>query len=217
MDIIIPYVQSDAGELRFALRSIEKFQPGSRVLLVGCVPGWYRGDYIAHSRNDLTKQINVRKKILAAIPKLSEDFILWYDDTYQLQPGEIPTTHCGTLAEACKKNLGEWFKKNVENTMLIYPDGFYYGNHYPIVINGKKFIEAMNVDWKKDYLVKSLYGNYANIGGEFLPDCKFRQGNIREFIKDKQFFSTDTVGINTLNLLNELFPVASSFEKGDSN
>lgn len=234
-DIIIPYVHSEANELRFALRSIEMFYPAeSRVILVGDLPEWYHGGYIPHTRNDLTKQLNVRNKILAAIPKLSDKvFILWYDDVYQLRYGWPKLTHCGTLADACKKNLGEWFKKNVENTMLIYPDGFYFGNHQPISIISDDFIESMKVDWKKDYLVKSLYGNFhckkykkndellERITGEktneYLPDCKFRQGNIREFIKDKQFFSTDTVSMNTLNLLNELFPTPSKYEKGDSN
>jgi len=181
MHIVIPYVTSPHNELKYALRSIEKFQSGSKVLLVGDKPDWYVGEYLYHTRNDLTKQLNVLNKIIAAIPLVSDDFILWYDDLFQLHPIAIINSHYGTLKEAAaKKNLGQWFQANVENTMKIYPGGLYYGNHRPIVINGVKFKEAMNVDWNKDYLVKSLYGNYVNEPCCFEPDCKFRIGDIRE-------------------------------------
>jgi hypothetical protein len=215
-DIVIPYVHSPANELKYALRSLEKFQPESRVVLVGDIPDWYKGDSIYHKKNCLTKQLNVLDKLLLATSQIP-DFVLTYDDVYQLKEGEIKTTHCGTLKDASKKNLGTWFKANVTNTMLIYPDGFYYGNHQPIEINGKKFVEAMKVNWKKDYLVKSLYGNYANLQGEYVTDCKFRLGNIQEFIKDRQFLSTENMTGDVLKLLNQLFPHAGRYEKGDSN
>lgn len=213
-DILLPYHTAGKEEIRYALRSIEKYQPG-RVVLVGDRPTWFKGDHIPCENNQPTKQTNVRNKILASIPYLTENFILWNDDIYKLNSDPLIPTNCGTLQDELKKDHTSRFHACLINTAKIYPNGLFYGNHYPITINKEKFKEAMNVNWKKDYNVKSLYGNYAEIKGEYREDCKLKfKSDIQAFIKEKQFFSTPTaITDSMIKVLNELFPGKSQYEK----
>lgn len=215
MDILIPYIQSPHNELRYALRSLERFQPQSRVLLVGEIPDFYKGDGVYYREQSLTKQLDVRNKIFKANGAVSSDFILTYDDVYQLAEGPAVNTHCGLLKDINLSNYGTWFTACIQNTMKVYPDGYYYGNHQPVIINKFLFSEAMQLDWRKDYLIKSIYGNYAAIGGDYAPDCKIKHGtDVREFIKGRQYFSSGAnITWECLEILKELYPDKSRYER----
>lgn len=173
MDIIIPYIRSQFQELKYAIRSICKFQPHDKIFVVGYRPEWYTGEFIPYQDIPSRPEYNVVSKILQAIPKMSEDFILWQDDIFKLNNKPITPVYCDTIADALRKRKPGRFRNILENTYNIFPNGYYYGGHTPMVISSIKFIEAVSSLWKdRDYIPKTFYGNFAKIGGEKMPDCK---------------------------------------------
>lgn len=214
MTILIPYINSPLNELRYALRSICCNQQHDNVVICGDVPSWYKGAYVCKKNTAKTKQMNVYENICAGLifeGMVSEDFILWYDDLYKIKPEPLVNTNLGTLKDALKMNFHLSTKIGIENVLKLYPQGLFFGNHRPMIINGKKFRE-MNV--KPLYNIKSLYGNYAGITGEFADDVKERnERNIK--LNGQTYLCTHNITRHTINLLDKLFPEKCKYEKGN--
>jgi hypothetical protein len=219
MDIVIPYIHSEANELRYALRSICKYQEHDKLLLVGDTPEWYKGDKISVEYVLGRPEFDVTRKILMAIPRLSKDFILWQDDIYKLNSNKIKPVYCDTLSNALSKRREGRFKGIMQNTLAAFPDGYYYGGHTPMIINGEKFKQAVETHWTRDLIPKTMYGNFAGIGGELVSDCKLNgrlpYPIIKSFIQGKDYFSTGHFSMNKdmVKVLDELFPDKCKYEK----
>lgn len=219
MDIIIPYHHSPAHELRYALRSICKFQPHDRVILVGDTEAWYKGDVILKEDVDGRPEFSVACKILRGMQESSENFILWQDDIYKLNDSPIKPVYCDTLKHAVNARHDGRFRGIMQNTLACFPDGYYYGGHTPMIMNGKKFQQAVDLYWRKDLVPKTMYGNFAGIGGEMAADCKIKginsYLNIKAFIDKRDYFSTGHYSVNKdmARVLDELFPEKCKYEK----
>lgn len=219
MDIVIPYQLSGFNELKYALRSICRYQFHERVLLVGDCPDWYKGDHIQASDVHGRPEFSVTHKILKAAKQSSPDFILWQDDIYKLNYDPIKPVYCDTLEHALEVRQEGRFRNILKNTYCRFPYGFYYGGHTPMIINGKLFAEAVEKHWLNDLVPKTMYGNYAEIGGEKVEDCKVR-GTVsyeyaKGFIEGRDYFSTGHYSINNnmIRFLDELFPEKCKYEK----
>lgn len=164
-------------------------------------------------------EFSVAGKIMRATQVVSEDFILWQDDIFKLNHNPIKPVYCNTLKKALEIRKEGRFKGIMQNTAKVFPDGYYYGGHTPMVINGKKFIEAVETHWTMDLIPKTMYGNHANIGGEYAPCCKIFGVNsydtIKAFINGRDYFSTGHFSINKdmVRVLEELFPEKCRYEK----
>ena len=97
-DVVIPYVDSFSkfGELKYALRSIEKNLQGEyRVVIVGDLPAWCTNvRHIKSKRVSIGSGSNlndlIRKMQLTVEDKeISSAFLRWYDDVYLLKPTYI--------------------------------------------------------------------------------------------------------------------------------
>lgn len=219
MDIVFPYIESHFHELKYALRGICLYQPHFRVFLVGDKPDWYTGDHLRSEFVFGRPEFDVTKKILTAISKgITDDFILWQDDIYKLNDNPVKPVYCDTLKHAVEVRYPARFFNIMNNTLEKFPDGYYYGGHTPMVMNGKLFKEAVERTWTKDMIPKTMYGNYANIGGELIEDCKIRGTVCYDFamnwIKDRDYFSTSHYGVNRdmMIVFNELFPEKCKYE-----
>lgn len=218
MDIILPYHHSPYHELRYALRSICKYQPHDRVILVGDTEEWYKGDVILKEDTDNRPEFSVASKILRGIQEASEDFILWQDDIFKLNDNPVKPVYCDTLKHIMDVRHEGRFKNVLSNTYALFPDGYYYGGHTPMVMNGKLFEQAVDECWKKDLIPKTMYGNYAKIGGEHVADCKIKGSNvygvIKNFIAGKDYLSTGHYSMNKdmVKVLEELFPEKCRYE-----
>lgn len=207
MKLLIPYRLdiNNGHELRYAIRSMVKyFKPFSGVCVIGDKPYWYTGEHIDCRDNSPFKERNIVNKVLGSP---YEDFLYSNDDFFALKPFDetLPNYYSGTLSDA--KVHGKYILRR-DAVKFIYPDGLFYDIHTPMVINLAKYREANNVDWEhKEYLCKSLYGNFIG-GGELLPDCKIRQG---KDIPDAPFFSTNERTAKMINL-ELLYPQKSDYE-----
>ena len=208
MKLIIPYRldPNNGFELRYAIRSMVKhFKPLSGVVLIGDKPDWYQGEHTPATDTG-AKEWNIVNKILLSP---YEDFLYSNDDFFATQDfsTDLPNYYSTELRAA--RVHGKYINR-VLNVMDIYPDGLFYDIHTPMVINLTKYREANNLPQTKEYLCKSLYGNFIG-GGVQLPDNKIRNGKL---IPPGPFFSTNDRTCKMINL-NELYPDASEYETRD--
>src|SRR5690554_408802 len=99
MKIIIPLrdIPSAYPEIRYCLRSIEKYYPTdvyivSKIKIKGTNHIYYEDK--THNRYE-----NVRQKVLKACEVLDEPFILMNDDMYFLEKPDFPDWYDGTIEE----------------------------------------------------------------------------------------------------------------------
>lgn len=208
-------VQLDYTELKFSLRSLEKYLPQPfEVVIVGTeLPEWI---------NNITqielpdvrgrKQLSIKKKILAAL-EYAEEILFMNDDIYLLQPGieNIPYYYSGDLS-IIRESGTKPLQKKLEQ--LGKPQK-HFDIHVPIIY--KQDFKQVIRELPEDTIIKSAYCNYLEIEGEEMPDCKIQKVMaakvIKELIKDRVCFSTGPQGLkSSLPVLNELYPHKSQYE-----
>jgi hypothetical protein len=205
-------------ELRYALRSIEKYMTGyGDVFIVGDHPDWLRNviHIPSHDYGDKTyhKERNIYTKIMAAIAdyRVTEDFLFMNDDHFLLQDYEA-----GKFPYYCHGWLSEFmtvtdYKCTVANMLQLFTDPVpYFDVHCPILYNKYHFKVAMSqLDWSKPfgYCIKTVYCN-AVIGltAQGYPDLKINEAYPAQKIRDKAFNG----GIKAV--LQELYPRKSKYE-----
>lgn len=220
------------NELRYSLRTVEKYLPHRKVFIVGQKPVWLRNiEWIAAVDCCTVKQKNAVYKILAACKdkKVSDDFILMNDDFFFLKPcEEIKNYQLGTLQKKMgehKTKLGRYFlalKYTIEflkNRSIKYPMDF--EAHYPCIFNKQKFKEIFEHIDQGDHglLHRSVYFNLLGEKGEDIKndpkiyvydEFKYRQA------KNWSFFSTSDAVIKQKTMqefLAHTFPTPSAYEK----
>lgn len=209
-------VQSDYTELKYSLRSIEKYLPEMEVVIVGSyLPEWITG--VTWIRvNDIPgrKQISIRKKIIATL-EYSRDVFFMNDDIYllkEIDPYNYPYYTTRTLLTQAESGAKPLMKQLEELNMPIK----HFDNHYPILYNKEKFqeLEMFNAEC----IIKSMYGNYHNIEGVEIIDCKILNKTTQEAVQimadNLPALSTGPAGVKyVLPVLDKIFNKKSKFEK----
>lgn len=222
MKIAVPLKnQNDHSELKFALRSIERFAPSNEVLIIGEeLPEWIDNvTWIKIKDVEGRKQLSVKRKILAAL-EYSDEILFTNDDIYFLRPSEIPYYWNGDLKSYTytgSKELQGDLKRMGKPTKS-------FELHVPMIFR-KDFKEIIQ-NFSTDTLIRSAYCNYLGIEGEKFSykvngqngfDCKFvrnpKPDDIMSAIESMPFLSTGVHSINAVKpYLNQLFPNKSTFE-----
>ena len=205
--------QSDHTELRYSLRSIERFyRRPTEVLIIGeKLPDWITNVTLIRVE-DITsrKQLTIKYKILAAL-EYSKEIFFMNDDVYLLQPPDYKYHYHGDLI-----SVGEAGARPLRNQLLNMglPTKNFDG-HYPLVYK-QDFVQILD-KFAHDVIVKSAYCNYLQIEGEYVPDNKLitqkREEDIKGFIHGRPSFSTGAHSLaRTLPILHEYFPNKSRYE-----
>lgn len=225
MDIVIPYKQDPHNglELKFALRSIEKYLTGyGAIHLIGDRPKWFAGYSTEFNQRTNGKEYDIKSRIVYAIDKiqeLSDNFLMWHDDHSLLKlldVSEIKYWYDGTLQDALKNNA-KGYGRTIENTLDEFPDAKNFDIHTPIVFDKVWF--KLFMDYTSEICLKSYYCAKAGITGEPMPDLKLNRpmvrGEIMAAIDKRLFFSTGPLSLigEMVDVLDELFPEKSKFEK----
>jgi hypothetical protein len=204
--------QNDYTELRYSLRSVEKYLPGAEVIIVGdTLPDWITGiTQIEVKDTPGRKQLNIRRKILAALEYSKEIFFL-SDDVYLLKAPEYKFYKHRTL----KQNGESGAKPLTDQLTALNKPIDQWDVHCPIVYEREKF-RALDI-FASECIIKSMYCNYHEIEGVIMPDFKVNSKmtaeQIKNTIKDRPYFSTSPVGLKyALPVLEELFDRKSNFE-----
>jgi hypothetical protein len=218
MDVVyIVKVAEKNEELRYSLRSLKNL-PHDNVHIVGHQPSWVKG--VIHNPYDpgvpplREKHAKWWKswrmvKELCSFEDISEDFILFNDDFYVMNPVDsVPILHRGEMQAV----IDAYKRRKPNNNILGNPYVFAmhetqeylrflkkptlcYEIHTPMVINRRKMLEAMNsIDnisrpGLKHLNKRSLYGNYWEIGGDRTKDVKVDGAN-PTLDKTSDFLST---------------------------
>lgn len=204
-------VQSDYTELKYSLRSVEKFVSPKEVIIVGTnLPSWIDNvTQITVSDKSNKKQFNIRRKIMAAL-EYTEEILYLSDDVYVLRANNFPYYSIGNL----KNNAGIGCKATHDQLKALKKPTINFNGHQPMIFDRRfKQIEVLS----SDVLPKSAYCNLIGIKGVPSADCKVfgkaEKEQIKTKIKNMDFFSTAAAGLRwALPVLQELYPKKSIYE-----
>ena len=203
--------QSDYSELKYSLRSIERFYRGNEVVIIGSkLPDWI--DNVTWIRvEDIPnrKQLTIKYKILAALEYTDEIYFM-NDDVFLLEPPTFKYYYHGDLAsvgESGARPLLQQLKSFGKPTKNF--DG-----HYPLVYRND-FAKVLD-NFAHDVIVKSAYCNYLGIEGELIPDNKIisKKTDVRQFMQDRNSISTGVTSWGIVQpVVTEVFKQKSCYEK----
>ena len=218
-------------ELRYSLRSVEKFVKNYRnIYIIGDKPKYLNGEVAHVQHNDdpahcKERRIMEKFKFACSIDEISDKFVMMNDDYFFIKEVDVqnlPYYHKGGLPGAISKQKG-LYRTSLSNTYNILTERglntLHFDLHYPVLYDKKLFPEVMEqYDWtiKAGYVVKSLYCNTLGIEGEYRPDCKLNHTHdkteVLEQIADVDMFSTADMTRAIINIINEMYPYESKYE-----
>jgi hypothetical protein len=215
-------------ELRYSIRSVTHFFPDAEIWLVGGKPSWYKGNYIP-VRQGSNKYLNVRNNIGALISNenISSTFIYMNDDFFITEmPDFSQSYNRGTMEKylegtmpCCSNYVYIKLMNRSYNKIkkFIKTKPLNYELHIPLQITKA----AIEKSYYKVDLWRSFYGNYYNIGGIAIDDCKIYENNVtniddlHKFISDHSpFLSTNDNSFKFVldNYLATKFPNKTIYE-----
>ena len=228
MDIVIPVGTESRwhdNELRFTLRSIEQNLTGYRnVIIVGWCPLWVQN--VVHIKKEDRagkKQFSIFSKTMAAFDheETSDSILFWNDDHFLmggLDVKDFRYWYDGTIDEWGQKAIGN-YKGAIRNTAEIKGlNRFYTDIHTPIIYQRAKFKALAELDWSKEYVIKTAYTMQEVGNFEFLADLKVNKAMPYEQFKGKiegrKWLSIGPYGVcpGLVQLLSEYFPKRSNYE-----
>jgi hypothetical protein len=246
MDIVIPLGTGSLFnnlELKYCLRSIEKYATNYSIILVGSIPDWIKDNklYIIRA-NDMTNipSQNIATKIAKYCHnfQVEKDFLLFNDDyilTKEFDVNDNNVYYHKELAYHINKSFGteNEYIEYLMNTYKYLVDNkcptYNYDIHYPSKMNTQLFkILYESIEWQKKMLVKSTYFNrFKSVPLREIVDVKINKPvskiELLSLIKNTNCFSYGDNGLdgNKLNLdsttlidyLEDNFPYKSKFEK----
>jgi hypothetical protein len=190
---ILGYARNNE-ELRFSLRSVDKNLKHDGVILSGFPPEWTQNTarLSVPAKGAARKFLNAARNMLAICQweDTSQEFILMNDDFFVIEPvDEVQTHHRGYLERAIEIQFKKWgnspYYKGMVAT-LEYLRGIGIDNplayhlHVPMVVD-KTIMEEVLIDTgvtspkpstRPNYLLRTIYGNVANVGGTRSRDVK---------------------------------------------
>lgn len=180
------------NELRYSLRSLERYYPHNKVFIIGERPSWLQNviHIKGYDKFSVKTQNGVNKIMQAARdPRISSDFVLMNDDFYFLKPvNRIEYYTRGTVEEMLAKHktkTGYYYKMLQETNAQLKKMGIEvpvdFEVHYPVIFNKEKLLKtAAMVGQGYDLLgLRTLYGNLMEISGRKVMD--FKAQNLAEF------------------------------------
>lgn len=229
MDILIPLGTESRwqnNELRYCLRSIERFATGfERIFVVGEDPCFLNGSavYARVPEIGANREARIAFKILWAFENtdVSDEVAIFNDDYVVVAPMDLraveyfqqgplyrlagaPRVTAAALRAAGKPTLD-------------------YDVHYPIIYRRQDYIALLSW-WKRSradncgFVVHSVYANnLLTVPGPFMEDCKirgFHPEKFQEQIKGRLLFSYCDGALNGLgSWLEKRFTEKSAWEK----
>ena len=200
MDIV--YFVKDTKEneeLRYSLRSLKNFPHDKVWFYGGCPKGLKPDHHIKVEQNKPTKWENIFMMFkMACLNKdISKDFWLFNDDFFIMKPvKEGPNYFEGDLYKRVVTLEDRHGGVTPYSQQLRYTlqelEGMgcttkNYALHVPMLINKKKGVELTNII--NGPMIRCLYGNYFNIGGEEHCDVKI-DSKVKPY-KDTEYLSTN--------------------------
>lgn len=174
---------TEAEELRYSLRSVQKNFPHGKVwFFCGCPAGIEPDRHVPFEQTGRTKwekSTSTLRKICTT-DKVSEDFWLFNDDFFILRKvTDLPYMVRGGLLDRVydirdRQGISAYSNQLNETRRILSQRGygtFDYALHVPMLINKQKALEVLDA-FPKCPMFRSLYGNYHKVGGVTAEDVK---------------------------------------------
>lgn len=189
-------------ELRYSLRSIEKNLPHGDVWFVCGQPfGLIPDRTISMRQHGTLKWERARHSMIKVCSNsfIPDKFWLFNDDFFVLKPVTSETPFFGgTLHDHILRVEHNYNGKRTGYTRALRHcedvlkeselSTFDYALHIPMLVDKKKMLEALQT-FPDCPMFRSIYGNYAGVGGNQHEDVKI-MGLVNEFPDDWDFVST---------------------------
>jgi hypothetical protein len=170
-------------ELRYSLRSVEQnFEHGKIWFYGGCPKGLKPDKWVHVNQTQPGKWERVKQMLYLACQNedLSDDFYLFNDDFFIMKPWTYEPVYNKTLDGLIKKSekltggVNKYSYRLRETVRVLEASccGIKnYAVHMPIKFNKQKVLEVLRA-FPGCSMFRSLYGNYNEIGGVCISDCK---------------------------------------------
>jgi hypothetical protein len=226
MDLVWICRNGENEELRYSIRSATQNLEHENVWVVGGKPDWYRGNLIRVKQSMGEKYNNAKKNLLTIInsDKISNEFILMNDDFFTLKKTELKPYYSGTLQQRLDRNIrlspNAAYTTKIQQTIEMlesagYQEPLDYSIHIPMAVDKQRLLQALDFP-----LIRSAYGNIAQVGGEQRSDVKIYSGSLYKGLsykpnKDSDFISTDDASFTFVRdrVLDSLFPNPTVYEQ----
>ena len=215
-------------ELRYSLRSIEANMTHGKVwFYCGCPEGIVPDEHVPGEQQGSSKWERVRDSLIKVCrnDKITKQFWLFNDDFYVLQKLEKTTPlHRGLLMDhvldverrhgGAQTGYTRQLRKCEDQLRQAGLTTLDYALHVPMLVDREKMLETLQM-FPHCPMFRSLYGNYAKIGGDFMMDVKTVSRD-KEIPEDALFFSTSNraFGGHVMEQLQERFPDPCRYEVG---
>lgn len=223
MDIVYvvaaaPMSGSATGELRYSLRSLVNL-PHDRVIIAGWKPDWIRNVTYVSTVQSKGRWENAFRNLKAALPHVSDDFVLMNDDFFIMRPvDEMPVFHGVAWSPTVRARNTEYQRAKLSVWHICTEEGIAdpvsYELHVPLPMN-RHLLErslARANGFRVAGYQRSLYGNLNRIGGSHMDDVKVISNRAD---MDKPFLSTNEAsfkGGKVGELIRDTFPEPSPYE-----
>lgn len=206
LTFIYPCRPGDNEELRYSLRSIEKFYPEADVWVIGGKPSWYNGNFIP-VKQTYDSFTNVRNSLSMIIdnPFIPDDVIVMNDDFFFLDRMEKFLFYVsGTLKDRIlfdkQNNINSSYTKklvHLHNHCSKYTQSpLDFDIHVPMPINKKKLKLIIN----ESLMWRSNYGN------RFAPKTKIKK------IRDVKVYPNSIYSFKSYDYKNPKYPFISTHD-----
>lgn len=221
MNAVIPWIGPDSRELRYTLRSIERFLPDiTGAIVIGYTPpSWLRNITHIKHRDRFGAQW-AHKNVWDKVNLVQDEaFLFVADDHYLLREYkavEFPNYFTGKLEAAVSQlNPDNPYARTLQNTLsVLSPASVAYNTHAPFVIERKKLKRLAKLDWNKPfgYCLKTLYCQ-KQAGAVHAVDLKLKTEK-KPDLTGRDWFSTSPVFMSRggEGLLKTLYPNKSRWE-----
>ena len=214
-----------ADELRFSLRSIEANMTHGKVwFYCGRPAGITPDEHVPYVQTGLNKWERVRNTLVQVCKneEITDKFWLFNDDFYVLQrmTRTVPL-HRGELSDhirgiEARHGRPSGYSRRLKQCETMLRDAglttLDYALHVPMLIDRVKALETLRT-FPDCPMFRSLYGNYAKVGGEYHEDVKTVDPD--KIIPDgADFFSTSNKSFDgeVRRQMEELFPDPCRYE-----
>lgn len=158
------------NEVRYSIKSVEKYHPGANIIIIGEKPDFYTGKFIQHTDVDSSPYINKWKKIirLCQLDETPDQFVVMDDDFFLLAPlAKKHFSDSNTFHDKVNNiTIHSHWLSALRNTKLLVPENQKnYCTHSPFWIDKKSFLEFITkYDWDipPGLVLRQLYISYLN-------------------------------------------------------
>lgn len=181
MIIIIPYKLDDGLQLKYTLRSIDKYYKDAEVILCGDKPDWFNGSHISRPNDklypaQLDSELNIDRGLEVASQFGVKEAVIWHDDIIALQPVQIEADrYVDTLENmiALKPQNKLWYEQTMRVCELYKMPKYAYVLHTPELVDIEKYL----------YISKEIVITKLMSAQKILPRCIYE--NLHNLVPKK--------------------------------